>query len=315
MLVRDFTDVYIKSLKNVRCKVEGIDLNGVKYRGEIAVMNSVLPYKFPPSGAFLFSRSPASDAPNDNNSVSMKIGNSQYSFSLKKSNQDNLLLDLVVPIDDPNREDLAKDRIFFSFSALNAEALWSPIRVYDLASLDMLTGDRGVQVLNFQYQPNDGHAIVEFKFPKDHPFEHEWARVIFGKRGEVLEYEIINRPGSDITVTYFVKINYPEINQTHEGTNRADAASLYPSEFRRNSVMSSTGQPPSAPPELLVRLSDFEYNKNHLEQFTLTHYGIPEPDGTTVLGRPIPYWLFGTIAGGVFLAIGMYLRRNADRVK
>ena len=72
------------------------------------------------------------------------------------------------------------------------------------------------------------------------------------------------------------------------------------------------GQLLSESPEVSVRLSNFEYDKIDLGQFTLTQYGIPEPEGTTVLKRPVPYWLLGTIAGGVFVVIGIYLRRKAD---
>ena len=313
-LVRDFSAAHIESLKNIRCAVESTDPNGVKFHGQIAIMNGVLPYKFPPRGAFLFSRSPAADSPNDNNSVSMKIGNSQYSFKLKKQSQSQSysLVDVVIPTDDPNREDLARDKIFFSFSSTDAEAIWSPIRVFDLASIDMLSGDRGIQIVNFQYSPTERRAIVDFDFPKEHPFKHEWARVIFGDRGEVLEYEIRNRSRPDILDTYFVKINYQQLDQALDGSNYANEAALFPSEFRVRSLTKRNGQLLSESPEVSVRLSNFEYDKIDLGQFTLTQYGIPEPEGTTVLKRPVPYWLLGTIAGGVFVVIGIYLRRNAD---
>jgi hypothetical protein len=300
--VKIFSERYNEALKNLRCDVDG-NVAGNQFKGTIAILNGVLPFRFPPSGAFEFSRFKKGTK---STTEMIKVGNSQYSFRVVKQEvgQTFGLEDLYIQIDNRNRMELLKDPIFFSFSAVDSMAVFAPIMVFDMASIDLLNGSHGgrSQIIA---AADSNETVVEFIFPDDHPFKHEWARVSFGKFGEVLDYKIRNRPKPNHLTTYSYVVDYSESETSISGVR-------LPSELRIEMDSASEGRS-IAKQENWVKLGNFQFGKNDPAQFTLTHYGIPEPEGTTVLGRPLPYWLLGTVSGVGFLALGVYLRRRSER--
>jgi len=304
-MVRDYSRRYAESLSNLRCDVEGVSA-GVSFTGKICLLNRVLPYRFPKDGAFSFSSraKPDSSDPLSTSEI-VKVGNPQYSFivSHRESNQTFGLDDFGVQVDNFGRKDILKDPVFFSFSAIDSAGLFAPVMVFDIPSIELLEGDRGVQGRKASSDDTDW-TVVEFQFPKEHPFQHEWARVTFGTSGQVLHYELKNRaePQADVVYTYTVR--YSDTEMSPQGCR-------FPVEVRVSTLVTEKGQPHQLQ-ENWYKLSNFEIGRNSKEQFTLTNYGIPEPEGTTVLGRPIPYWLLGTIAGVVFLGMGLYLRKRSE---
>lgn len=304
--VEGFTANYLDSLQNVRCRVEGIDPRGVEFQGTLALMGRVASFQaFPSDGAFLFTRSPTWRSSGSGSSLGVKGGNSQYSFQvdMQEKNEGYVLRDLVVQLDNVKRENLQKDPVFFSFSATDAMSIFAPIRVFDVSSNDIVSKKDGIQVSIRAGEDTTDSQILEAKFPPEHPYGHESAMVVFGKSGEVQHYELVDRPTSSVVVTYIVDVKYAN-DQLH-------SASWFPSEFRFRSKTQS-GNTSSDSPEIWVKLSNIEFNENSTKEFTLSHYGIPEPEGTTMRGYPIPYWLVGIVAGAGFLALGIYLRRRAD---
>ncbi|XZE19237.1 hypothetical protein SH449x_004552 [Pirellulaceae bacterium SH449] len=304
--VDGFTANYLDSLQNVRCRVEGIDPRGVEFQGTIALMGRVASFQaFPSNGAFSFTRSPTWRSSGSDSSQGVKVGNSQYSFQvdIREENEGYVLRDLVVQLDNVRRENLQKDPVFFSFSATDAMSIYSPIRVFDVSSIDIVSKKDGIQTSIRTGEGTVDTQIVEAKFPPEHPFGHESATVVFGKRGEVQHYELVDRPTSSVVVTYIVDVKYAN-DQIHSAT-------WFPSEFRFSSKTLYSGKT-SISPDIWVKLSDIEFNKNTTKEFTLSHYGIPEPEGTTMRGYPIPYWLVGIVSGSGFLALGIYLRRRAN---
>ncbi|MCU0713441.1 MAG: hypothetical protein MUC43_15385 [Pirellula sp.] len=305
--VEGFTTNYLDSLQNVRCRVEGIDARGVKFQGTLALMGRVASFQaFPNNGAFSFTRSPTWRSSGSGSSQGVKVGNSQYSFQvdMQEKNEGYVLRDLVVQLDNVTRENLQKDPVFFSFSATDAMSIFAPIRVFDVSSYDIVSKKDGIQVSIRTGEGTIDSQIVEAKFPPEHPYGHESAMVVFGKHGEVQHYELVDRPTSSVVVTYIVDVKYAN-DQLH-------SSSWFPSEFRFRSKTLNSGETSTDSPEIWVKLSNIELNKNSTSEFTLSHYGIPEPEGTTMRGYPIPYWLVGIVAGAGFLALGIYLRRRAD---
>lgn len=283
---------YAEAFKNVHCDVEG-RIAGTEFHGSFAVLNGVRAFSFPANGAFRFSRIEKNEKWIRE---VVKIGNPQYSFRLEKRQPEKVfgLKELNIQFENQNRKALNKDPIFFSFSANESWALYGPIMVFDMTSVALLHGDHGVK-RRIVDTTNPNETVVEFDFPPDHPFWHKWAKVSFGASGEVLSYKL--KSGTDArSVTYSHSVRYSD-------SDRWGSAIKLPCEFRETE--DTTGS--------WFKLSNFQFGKNEMAEFTLSHYGIPEPDGSSVLGRHQPIWLLGTVAGAFFLAIGIYLRRRANR--
>lgn len=279
--VRNYSELYLESLRNMRCAVEGFVAERL-FHGEIALLNGVTPFHFPPSGGFFSSMVTISGSDDEKaEKMSMKLGNPQYSFRLVRQELGSSLQldDLSIQYDNVYRKEVSKDRVFFSFSAIDSEAVFAPIMVHDISTIDLLKGDRGVQS-RIATTGSSKKSDVEFIFPENHPFGHASAHVSFGKFGEVLHYESRERTQNGIEVCYSGDVRYSESDKTSSGL-------ALPNELRVQTKTKSSGKT-TQQPGYWYKLSNFEFGKNTMGQFTLSYYRIPEPEGATVSGRPLP---------------------------
>jgi hypothetical protein len=279
---------YAEALKNVRCDVEGLHA-GTEFRGSFAILNGVRPFKFPQNGAFRFSRTELKSS-----RQVIKIGNPQYSFRLEKRQPEQQVFELnELNVQFDNQR--SGDSIFRTFSSTDTWALFAPIMIFDLTSTELVMGNNGVKGRIVQ-SDHSNQTAAEFDFPSDERSGHVWAKVSFGESGEIVNYVLKDRGGPNELVTYSHVIVYSE-------SGRLDSGVRLPSEFHE--LGEKVGQE--------FKLSNFQFGKNEMPEFTLTHYGIPEPVGSTLLDASLPYWLLGTVAGGLFLAIGIYLQKRSER--
>lgn len=279
--VRSYSELYLQSIQNMRCAVEGSVAERL-FHGEIALLNGVTPFQLPSNGGFSSSMVTTSGAGDEQvEKTSMKLGNPQYSFRLVREELGSsfCLGDLSIQFDNVHRKEVAKDRIFFSFSAVDSEAVFAPIMVHDISTIDLLKGVRGVQS-RFATTGSSAQTDVEFIFPEDHPFGYASTHVSFGRSGEVLRYELRERSRNGIEVCYFAAVRYSE-------SDKAPSGLALPTELRILTT-EKTSQKTAQQPENWYKLSNFEFGKNTMAQFTLSHYRIQEPEGATVSGRQSP---------------------------
>lgn len=279
--VRNYSELYLKSIQNMRCAVDGSVAERL-FHGEIALLNGVTPFQLPSNGGFFSSMVTTSGAGDEQvEKTSMKVGNPQYSFRLVRQGVGSSLQlgDLSIQYDNVYRKEVSRDPVFFSFSAIDSEAVFAPIMVHDISTIDLLKGDRGVQS-RIAATTNSEQTDVEFIFPENHPFGHASAHVSIGKSGEVLRYELRERSEYGIEVCYFYAVRYSESDKTSSGL-------ALPTELRVQTKTKILGKT-THQPEHWYKLSNFEFGKNTMARFTLSHYRIQEPEGATVSGRQSP---------------------------
>jgi hypothetical protein len=265
----------------MKCTVDGSIAERL-FHGEIALLNGATPFHLPSNGGFFSSMVTNFGAGDEQVAqTSMKVGNPQYSFRLVRQGVVSSLHldDLSIQYDNVYRKEVAKDRIFFSFSAIDSEAVFAPIMVHDISSNDLLKGDRGVQS-RIVATTNSEQTDVEFIFPENHPFGHASAHVTFGKTGEILRYELRERSENSTEVCYFYAIRYSESDKTSSGL-------ALPTELLVQTKTNILGKT-THEPERSYKLSNFEFGKNTMSLFTLSHYRIQEPEGATVSGQQSP---------------------------
>ncbi|MFN3192167.1 MAG: hypothetical protein ACE361_16765 [Aureliella sp.] len=280
--VRNYSDLYLETIQNMKCFVEG-SVAERPFHGEIALHNGVIPFHLPSKGGF-FSSKVVTSGPGDGQAEEtiMKIGNPRYSFMLVRQGPASSLRldDLSVQIDDPCRKEVGKDLVFFSFSATDSEGVFAPMMVHDISTVDLLKGDRGVQS-RIAAIDNSEEIDARFIFPEEHPFGHASAYVRFGKNGEVLRYELRDRSENGIEVSYFGSVRYSESHRTSKGL-------AMPTELRVRAETKISGKLTDES-ENWYKLSNFEFGKSTMTQFNLSHYGIPEPEGAKENGRQLPF--------------------------
>lgn len=279
--VRIYSERYLESMQNMRCAVEG-NAAECDFHGEIALLNGTTPYHFPPSGGFFSSRVMTSGTGDEKSETNViKLGNPQYSFRLVRQELGSpfQLDDLSIQYDNIDRKEISKDRVFFSFSANDSEAVFAPIMVHDISTVDLLKGDRGVQ-RSIATTSSTKQTEVEFVFPANHPFGHASAHVSFGKSGELLRYELRERSENGIDVCYVGAVRYSESDYTSSGL-------ALPTELRVQATTKISGKT-TEQSENWYKLSNFQFGKNTIGQFTLSYYDIPEPEGAEVDGRVVP---------------------------
>lgn len=279
--VRSYSKLYLESLRNMGCAVEG-SVAQRPFHGEIALLNGVTPFHFPSNGGFCSSSVTISGSGHEEaEKTSINLGNPQYSSRLARQEPGTSLQldDLSIQYDNVDRKDILKDPVFFAFSATDSAAVFAPIMVFDISTIDLLNEGRGVQS-RIAPSSSSKQTDVEFIFPENHPFGHASAQVSFGECGEVLHYELRERAQDGIEVSYTYDVRYSESERTASGL-------ALPNELRIQTKTKSSGKTRQLP-DNWYKLSNFEFGKIRMDQFTLSHYGIPEPEGATVLGRPLP---------------------------
>ncbi len=279
--VRRYSERYRESMQNMRCDVEG-DVADSHFHGEIALLNGTAPFHMPPSGGF-FSRKVTATGSGDEKSETtvIKLGNPQYSFRLVRQELDSpfQIDDLSIQYDNIQRTEISKDRVFFAFSATDSEAVFAPIMVHDVSTVDLLKGDRGVQ-RRIATTSNTKQADIEFFFPENHPFGHATASVSLGESGELLRYELRERSENGIDVCYLGTVRYSQSDYTPSGLP-------LPTELRVQTTTKVSGKT-TPQSEYWYKLSNFQFGKNTIGQFTLSYYDMPEPEGAKVDGRVVP---------------------------
>ncbi len=296
--VCSFSERYAKDVSNVQVDFSA-ELAGRTFHGQAAIHKGVLPSNFPQNGAFLGRSS-------ELGKLVVRGGNSQYSFKIVKQDESSTftLAELVVQS--------GKDSIYTSWRPKSIMYAHCMTIDFGVVFAPIITGNVATQELfqNSQIKRKlisvDGEkAVVEFAFPPEHVSEHTSVRVTFGSRGEVLDSQIhdqrteMNADGwSTFTLMYSQSEKTPSgipLPQEVQGVTR----------LKQGDSTTSTN--------IVLKANNYRFESRDIEEFTLTHYGFSEPEGSTVLGRPVPFWLLGTLAGTGFLGLAIYLRKRGSR--
>jgi hypothetical protein len=307
--VRRLREEFSRLAKGTECSVEGVDSSSIRFRGNFSILNGVtLPQPFPTDGGLLFYRTPGFQPREDKQDQAVRVVNSQYSFALIRKNAESRwwVDDLKVQLTNQNRTDLAKDGNYLRFITDFMQGFWAPVQVYDVDAIDLLDGKDGVSAIpiDSSNQSTGKRYEIEFVFPPSHPYKHDRVRVSFGNSGEVLGYELKEVPNQGYISIYSVEVRYsPEcVLDAVPMTNEYHAVSK---------LIGPDGKSP-APAKIFSKWSDYRRVDKKLNEFTISHFGIPEPPGTTLLRRGIPLWTYGTLIGAFLIALGFYLRKRSQ---
>ncbi len=277
-LVCGFSERYSKDISNVQFDFSNeLTDSGDSYEGQATIHMGVRPHKFPKHGAFF-----CQFINKNGGKEVIRVGNSQYSFRLDKPEGSPAftMSDLVVQ---SNEESIysawrPKSHAYTWMHSVHCAVVFAPITVMNIPTEELFTED-GIERKLISIDSDK--SVVEFSFPPGHISKHTHAIVSFGKNGEVLESKVYqHRTEVDLHVWYTLPVTYSTTEKTASGFP-------LPGEKRQIALAILGGETIKTSP-VTLKASNYHFENRDIEEFTLSHFGFPEPEGTTLLKKPVP---------------------------
>lgn len=271
--VCNFSERYAKELTNVQFDFSS-EFADIKAHGQVAIHMGVLPFKYPKNGAFRSHSIQSGDEV-------VRAGNPQYSFRIVKPNgRPAYALEGLVKQND--RESIYKSwapasGVYARCMAIDSIVAFSPIVLLNVSSEELFKDSRMQRKL---ISKDTERTVVDFTFPAEHPSKYTSVIASFGKTGEVVDFEVYQRNSeADLDAWHTCSLSYSKSEKTTSGFP-------LPHELQHSVLIVEKDKTTSN--ENVYRANNFKFETRDIKEFTLTHYGLPEPEGTTKFGNPTP---------------------------